>query len=179
MLTKLKDTIHNEKGFMLVVVVLMLAVLTVIGIAATTTSDIELQIAGNEKQLVNDFYNVEGGLIYVLEDVSNWMTDDFLTAGETVASYWSDADFDSDGAADAMVEVRCIECSGAPCTGTTIDELSDAGNDLPAMPHVAPPPIGSGYGMKYFEARRYGATSTSKRGNIQVQVGTWRAFNKF
>jgi len=139
----------------------------------TKLNDIELQIAGNEKQLVNDFYNVEGGLIYVLEDVSTWMTDDFLTAGETVANYWDDADFDSDGTAEARVEVRCIEE-----TGTPIASLSQAANDLPVMLHAASPPIASGYGLKYFEAHRYGVTSTSRRGNMQIQVGTWRIFNK-
>ena len=39
----------NEKGSILLVALIMLALLSLIGIAATRTTSIELQIAGNEK----------------------------------------------------------------------------------------------------------------------------------
>ena len=38
----------NEKGSVTVLAVVMLALLTLLGIAATTTSSIEVQIAGND-----------------------------------------------------------------------------------------------------------------------------------
>jgi Tfp pilus assembly protein PilX len=39
----------NEEGFVLVIALLILVFLTIIGISATTTTQIELQISGNEK----------------------------------------------------------------------------------------------------------------------------------
>jgi len=87
MISRLKDIVDNEKGYVLVVSLLMLTVVTVIGIAATRTSDTELQIASNERQHLTDFYSAEGGVIYMLEDYTPWLTTAFLTAGETAASY--------------------------------------------------------------------------------------------
>ncbi len=50
---------NDEKGFALIIVLLILSLMTVIGIASTNTTDIELQIAGNEKLIVQNFYNAE------------------------------------------------------------------------------------------------------------------------
>ncbi len=50
---------NDEKGFALIIVLLILSLMTVIGIASTNTTNIELQIAGNEKLIVQNFYNAE------------------------------------------------------------------------------------------------------------------------
>lgn len=174
--TGLKDVrniIDSEKGFVLVVAVLMLAVLTAIGIAALRTSDTELGIASNEKQHIDEFYSVEGALIDRLENFSAWLDTDFLTAGETVAFYTADVDIDSDATNDGSVEIRCIED-----TGTPVDGLRDAANDLPLLSHVGPPPRRSGYSLKYFEIRRYALTGTSTTENTLIQFGVWKVFNK-
>jgi Tfp pilus assembly protein PilX len=176
MIATIKNTLNNEKGFVLVLVILMLAIVTVIGIAATRTSDTEMQIAANERSRANEFYNAEGGLIDTIERSGNWMTDDFLTAGETTAAYVGTVDFDGDGVNDTTVEIRCIESTGTPDTGGV---LSDAANNFPVQSHIAPPPAGSGYSVKYFEVRRYAVTSTSESGNTQLQSGVWKIFNKF
>ena len=102
-----------------------------------------------------------------------WLTNDFLLAGETAANIT----VTSTNAANesvARVEVRCIENSGTPIVG-----LSAAANNLPLQRHIAPPPEGSGYSLKYFEVRRYGITATSATGNTQVQVGAYKVFNKY
>ncbi len=46
---------------MLVLALLILVFLTIIGISATTTTEIELQIAGNEKASKMAFYNADSG----------------------------------------------------------------------------------------------------------------------
>lgn len=50
----------NEDGFALVTALLVLVALTVIGIAATNTTNIEVFIAGNEKVYKTNFYLAEG-----------------------------------------------------------------------------------------------------------------------
>ena len=174
MIATVKDTLNNEKGFVLVVAMLMLAIVTVYGIAATQTSDTEMMIAANEKSRTDDFYDAEGGLIDTSERSSTWLTDTFLTAGVNNAAYTTNVDLDGNGAADANVEVRCIKNSAAAVPG-----LSAAANDLPVGTHIGPPPAGSGYSLKYFEIRRYGVTSTAADGEIQLQVGVWKLFNKY
>lgn len=57
----MKNTINNEQGFVLVAALMMLMVLLLIGIAATNTTTIELQISGNDKVLKRNFYVAESG----------------------------------------------------------------------------------------------------------------------
>jgi hypothetical protein len=52
--------INNERGSALVVALLMLVVLTLIGISASTTTNFELQIAGNDKLFKTAFYAADG-----------------------------------------------------------------------------------------------------------------------
>ena len=55
----MKKTIQNERGFVLITSMMMLVVLMVIGIAATNTTTIELQISGNDKAATMNFYEAE------------------------------------------------------------------------------------------------------------------------
>lgn len=174
MKSTVKYTINNEKGFVLVAALLMVVVVTIIGIAATRTSETEIQISVNEREYVNQFYNTEGALIDTLERPGTWLTTTFLTTPLNSANHIiNNVDFNADGTPDADVEIRCIEE-----TGTPISDLRDAANDLPLQKHIAPPPPGSGYSMKYFQVRRYGVTATSATGNTQIQTGVWKVFNK-
>jgi Tfp pilus assembly protein PilX len=163
----------DERGFVLVAALLVLAIVTAIGIAATTTSTIELQVSGNTKQTASDFYITEGSLIDTMETPGNWLTTSFLTAGETAASYTGNIDLNSDGTNDATVEIRCIED-----TSTAITGLSSSANNLPVRSHRGSPPSGSGYSLKHFEVHRYGITVTSTAENSQIQAGVWKIFNK-
>ena len=53
------NPIDNENGFVLVVALLMLVVLTIMGLSASTTTQIELQISGNERVAKDLFYKAE------------------------------------------------------------------------------------------------------------------------
>ncbi len=52
-------TRRNEKGFVLITSLMILVVLTLIGIAATRNTSIELQIAGNDRLVKETFYAAE------------------------------------------------------------------------------------------------------------------------
>jgi len=53
--------LKNENGSLLVISLIILMLLTLIGIAITTTASLELQIAGNERLHKNSFYRADGG----------------------------------------------------------------------------------------------------------------------
>lgn len=53
--------LKEDEGSVLVVALLILVILTLIGISATRTTEIELQIAGNEKASKAAFYNADSG----------------------------------------------------------------------------------------------------------------------
>ena len=173
----LKRTINNENGFVLGASILVSAILLLTGVLAIWTSNTEVKIVRNESQMIREFYNAEAGVIDALENYNsgptNWMTNDFLTAAPTDANSTVNSS-DEAGNVVATVEVRCIESTATPVSG-----LSNSANTIPQQPHIGPPPVGSGYSMKYFEVRRYGITATSTNGNTQIQVGAWKVFNKF
>ena len=172
-----RDGITTEKGSVLLAALLILAILTIIGIAATRTSETEFLISVNERAYVNDFYNVEGALIDTLESPSTWLTGNMVTT-PAAGSFMENVDINSDGTIDAIIEIRCIfDPEEEGVEDPDIDGLSNAANDLLVLSHRSPPPPGSGYSMKHFEARYYGVTATSATGNTRIQTGVWKAFN--
>lgn len=54
--------IHNEDGFVLIVALFVLILLTIIGISATNTSVIDIQISQNDKAYKIAFYNADSGV---------------------------------------------------------------------------------------------------------------------
>lgn len=61
MLGKLEKGIAGERGYVLVGALLILLLLVVIGIAATTSTTLELQIAGSQRVRGLSFYAAESG----------------------------------------------------------------------------------------------------------------------
>lgn len=61
---KRRNPFGREEGSALVVALLILVVLTIIGISATTTTEIDIQMAGNDSFHKVAFFNADGG-IYV------------------------------------------------------------------------------------------------------------------
>jgi len=194
MVASVKRIIGNENGFVLGASILISAILLLAGVLALWTSTTEMHVVRNEGDLTLEFYNAEGGLIDALEkydtmidagtyDPMAWLTsgdtdpnDNFLADGETAAHktiYSKNAANES----VARVEVRCI--SNTPTSSVLEENLSAAANNLPQQRHIAPPPSGSGFSLKYFEIRRYGITATSATGNTQVQIGAYKVFNKY
>jgi Tfp pilus assembly protein PilX len=167
----------NENGFVLYLAVFLAAILMLVGVVSIYTSNTESMVVRNEGQLLREFYGAEAGVLDALEHYNSgamfWLTDDFLTSGPTAAGAQLTS-HNQHGDAVAAVEARCIEDSG-----TAVGSLSTAANTVPSMKHVGPPPSGSGYSMKFFEARRYAVTATSTTGNTHVQIGAWKVFNKY
>ncbi len=60
-----KSPIDNERGAMLLIALLVLALLTIIGMVATTNSTIELQIAANERDHQKAMYAAESGIAHM------------------------------------------------------------------------------------------------------------------
>jgi len=59
----------DENGFILVVSMLILAALSIIGLAGTNTTSLELQIAGNERRVRRLFYEAESATFAVAQKI--------------------------------------------------------------------------------------------------------------
>ena len=64
---KIKPLLKNDEGAVLVIAMLLLLLLTLIGRVATTTSTVEMEIAGNERFHKKTLYAAETGLGHVKE----------------------------------------------------------------------------------------------------------------
>lgn len=96
--------LQNDRGAVMMIVSLMLvALLTIIGIAASRTANTEVNIAGNEYRYQRSFYRAEGAIIevvHLLETSTNpaaalpqWMDrDDSRINEDTVFDFWQDDD---------------------------------------------------------------------------------------
>jgi hypothetical protein len=71
----------NEKGSALVLSLLILVLLTLMGISATTTSTVEIQMAGGEKFYELAFYSAESGWQRAL----NWLDNQFPGVTQNLA----------------------------------------------------------------------------------------------
>jgi len=68
---KKSKTVNNEQGFVLIAALMMLLVLMIIGIAATNTTTIELQISGNDKLSKQVFYQAESVVSEAVRIITN------------------------------------------------------------------------------------------------------------
>jgi len=173
---KISHIIGNQDGFVLGAAILLSAVLILAGVLSLWTSTTEVQVVRNEGLMVREFYNAEGAAIDALVNynsgTTNWLTDNFMMDDPSEANNTVIAN-DTEGQQIATVEARCITLSASDT------DLSPEADALPLQSHIAPPPEGSGYSLKHFEVRRYGVTASSADGNSQIQVGAWKAFNKY
>jgi len=60
---------RNEKGIVLVIAVLAMITVTILGIAAMMTSDIEVRVSGNQRCMDAAFYAADGGI----DNGLNWL----------------------------------------------------------------------------------------------------------
>ncbi|PWB68600.1 hypothetical protein C3F09_11325 [candidate division GN15 bacterium] len=65
----LKTYVKNERGMAALVALLLVGMLTLIGLAAISTSDDEVQVAGNKWQETKAFYAAESGLDKAVSDL--------------------------------------------------------------------------------------------------------------
>jgi Tfp pilus assembly protein PilX len=84
---KEKRLLRKEDGSILIVALIMLVLLTIMGISATSTTDIEIQIAGNDMRYKEVFFRAEAGSmenVQVLDNLANQGTQvidpDYITA---------------------------------------------------------------------------------------------------
>lgn len=61
--------LRSETGTALLIAIMILMVLTVLGIASTNNAVVDLQIAANEREFVNEFYVADSGW----KEAANWL----------------------------------------------------------------------------------------------------------
>jgi hypothetical protein len=145
--------LENENGYMIVVVIMILSVLSVIATAGTNKSITERRSATNEQIHQISFYAADTGRTYVYKN-SDLYHDDNIIVGESIA--FPDKDDPS-----AQYAVGSHESFNGDV------EYRGSG----------PPPRGSGFEVGMFRAHRYGVTSKGfgpRGSNSEVEAGFYR-----
>jgi PilX N-terminal len=136
---KQKFQIENDKGSVTVLAVVLLMLLTLLGMAALSTSSIETQIAGNEMRSKLAFYAAESAKAYVV-----WKPDlygpDNITVG--TSHYFP----------NNIVPYVAIT-AGLP-TAQSIN-ATQSFNGKVEYTSSSSPPRGSGYSASTFRAHQY------------------------
>ena len=172
----IEKTLNNEEGMVMIFTLMVLMILTISGVAAINISNNETSIVRNEQFVSSEFYDAETGINDARINFNNWLDNAFLNTPETSASRtWPSISTDAAGVPLATLQIRCIENNAGGVTSI----FNDVADEMPAIPHKASPPEGSGYSVQHFEVRRYSITSTSNTGNTVLQIGVWKVFNKY
>jgi len=126
---------NNEEGSIMVIALLIMAVLTILGISAIDTSNIELLIAGNERVYKDNFYKAEAAVIaaaQILENMDdkelcesstqNWINPEgdapTLDNLQLTSSTWNTGNLDSDPADD--IDLAGAQFTVVDMTGFTV-----------------------------------------------------------
>lgn len=191
--------LSNESGFVLVASLMFLLILTLFGIFATTTTTLELRIAGNDRFAKQNFYNQEASLVNGQLRYEDWLPT--LLAGSNTAFFPpppvttpTNTDQNGNGVDDAADYVDSngnvvgsYKVRKVVATATNVTGWDDAGNyanaadhpanQLPLLDYKDKPPVGSGFGQNLVIAR-YAITSYSTQNNQNaiVQAGVYKVF---
>jgi len=133
----MKDAIllNNENGVALITALMLLVLLTLLGMAATTTSTLEIMIAGNDRAYKQNLYRAESAAVYaavIMEEQTNPIqilgTTGFPWISPALISDWENTDefFMND-------VYQYWEKSSYSGTEPTPDK-GGAGNDAPKLP---------------------------------------------
>jgi hypothetical protein len=149
--------LDNEKGSVMVLAMILLAVLTILGIAVLTSSSIDTQIAGNELRHKLAFYAAESATAYVTRRPDLYGPDN-ITAGSP--HYFP----------NNIVPYVGIT-SGLPKALTM--NVTQSFNGEVEYDNALSPPRGSGYSVGEYKAHQYqmvcnGYSSNETSKNIVV-----------
>ena len=73
--------VRNESGVALVVALFMIVLLSLIGLASSSSSTFEIKLSGNKRGATDAFYSADSGLQAVMGDTNNFTCSDTNTTG--------------------------------------------------------------------------------------------------
>jgi hypothetical protein len=178
------ECLRSEQGFVLICAIFFLILLTIVGILATDTTNIELQIASNDRINKMDFYNQEMGLVTGKINYKAWINE-LLGNDERTAHFTGDSEVkNAAGETIGVYRVRDISLSPANIDWEDNDDFGGSSNHpankVPLISYRDKPIPGSHYDPKNFEIRRFLITSYSGSDDRKVilQEGVFKAFNR-
>ena len=145
--------VNNENGYIMIVVLMVLSILTVIATAGTNNSITERHSATNEHIHELSFYAADTGRTYVMQHTDLYHEDN-ITVGESIA-------FPDNDNSDVQFSIDSTESFKG--------EVEYLGSSIP--------PRGSGFEVGKFASHRYQITSTGigpRNSTSEIEAGFYR-----
>jgi hypothetical protein len=173
----------HDGGFIIILCLLILAVLSLSAVYALKMSITETAILRNDRIHVADSYLAEAGLIETYENPKVWLASNLLLSPDNQGVCWEIGIDDAQGGflGTVRVDARSIVDSKEPVlnwtdtSGATVECPGEYANDVPAMPHTRKVK-GGGYSATALVQRNFAVTVTSPGGNTRIQSGGYKLF---
>ncbi len=81
------NTLNNEKGTILITMILLMVIVTLIGVIAINTATVDIQISGNLKRVSTAFEGAEAGVDLSIPIIENTIAGGALTTSSSGVSY--------------------------------------------------------------------------------------------
>jgi Tfp pilus assembly protein PilX len=117
-MTNVKTIKEDERGSVLIVALIILVLITLMGISVTTTSDIDVQIAKNERSYVQEFYAADSAWREAIE---------WLDVRAQAPSLKNTALFLSDSTSEHTFNIRNYGDGGSGTTNQNFDPATADG----------------------------------------------------
>ena len=159
------ELLANENGSIMVVTLIILALTTMLGVAASITTSIELQISGNDKRHTENFYKAEAAAM-----VGAAAIEEFTSKPELIGLPENEQ-LDVNDENNWDLDKAAAE---AP------DDISDDDHDARYLPTLVAHPPGGDAGMLgkkvhvfaiYGRSIRVNPNSNKKLGEVIVEIG--------
>ncbi len=127
---------HGEQGFVLLTTLLIMTLLVLLGMASTSSTIMELQIAGNDREYKRNFFRAEGAALEAGQLLENEQDNDELNPALTTQSWiqaketseipinWDEAAIPSNnllGSRDGLTDdIRLAAVAGGVAKGNTL-----------------------------------------------------------
>lgn len=85
----MKNAFKNEKGAVLITMLLLLMVITLIGVIAINVSTVDIQIAGNQRRVTTAFEGAEAGTDLAVPVIEGTLLDSILSPGAIPGAVYS------------------------------------------------------------------------------------------
>lgn len=186
----MKDSIlGREDGYVLILAMAVLLVLTILGIAGVKNSTVELQIAGNERISTVNFYYAEGAAYEGAQKVMN--EDDNETLLPALNPSPTDTDLIKTAAEENDVELvdnanldqnddgEFTEDDLAKIATATVDTVADSDVVVKNLVTLNQIPSGSSLALgasRLYDYSVYGYGEKENKGNVLVKVGVKKRF---
>ncbi|CAB5100437.1 hypothetical protein D3OALGA1CA_3289 [Olavius algarvensis associated proteobacterium Delta 3] len=185
-MTSITHAVRNEDGTVMVIALLIMAILTILGLSAIDTSNVEIQITSNERIYKRNFYKAEAAVIAAAQQLEESTPSQLANVSNI--DWLINTDFDADNMqyqTPAGTWVSLQDVSGdwidPPAVNGIVGQVASGDSDYAASRFVVLETTGfidltAPSNMHSYEIYGFYDSQGADRGQVVVEIGYKRRF---